>query len=80
MGKYTPLAEFLKSQPKDSVELVFADIERHIAEKLFPSAHKSFRFWDNEQGNSSLYTCLYNVGFEVVMVDFENENVRFKRK
>ena len=85
MGKYTPLTEWLKRQPGDSVVLTFADIERIIGGKLPDCARKyvktalvSLRFWDNLAGASESNARL-KAGFQTVMVDMENEKVKLQR-
>ena len=85
MGKYTPLTDWLKGQPGNSIELTFTQIERIIGDKLPDCARKyvksnlvSLRFWDNLAGASESDARL-NAGFQTVMVDMEKEKVKLKR-
>lgn len=86
MGKYTGLEQFLKKQPGSSVTLSFTDVERTISPEILPrSARKdksglySLRWWDNVPGSAETDAWL-NAGFQVVMLDIENEKVKFMRK
>jgi len=78
MNKYTPLEEFLKRQTGNSVVLSFAQIEEIINDKLPLSAHRWFRFWENGPGTVQS-DAWHNAGFETVMVDRENEKVKFQQ-
>ncbi len=78
MGKYTPLEDWLRGRPEDSVELTFARIEEIIRDNLPPSAHKHFIYWENRPGVVAINAIL-NAGFRVVMVDMEKGRVRFRR-
>ncbi len=79
MGKYTPLEEFLKRQSGDSVVLTFDEIEKIIGKPLPDSARRHFQNWDYRPPGISLSNAWHNAGFQVVMVDMENETVRLKR-
>lgn len=79
MGKYTPLTEWLKKQPVNSVMLSFAEIEKIIGDDLPPSARKWFRFWENGPGTVQS-DAWDNAGFQTITVDIENEKVKFRRK
>ena len=82
MGKYTPLENYLRMQPLSTTQvvLIFAKIEEIIApHRLLDSARKWFLFWDNREGTSRADAWL-QAGWKTVMVDMENEAVRFKRK
>ncbi len=79
MGKYIPFREWLKRHPQDNIVVTFSEIEKIIGDHLPPSARKYFRWWDNTQGTMAIYAIL-GAGFRTVMVDMENEKVRFQRK
>ncbi len=81
MGKYTPLGVFLQSQTANSVIRSFADIEKIIGDALPPSARKSFTSWDNRHGHTGpvMQDSWLDVGWRTVMVDLENERVKFQR-
>lgn len=78
MGKYTPLTEWLGRQPGPSVELTFAEIERILNAKLPPTSRQHFTSWDNRSGG--IQNAWLNAGWETVMVDLENEKVKFQRQ
>ena len=46
MGKYEPLAQFLRKQQTHEVRLTFSEIERIVGAKLPPSARKQRAWWD----------------------------------
>ena len=79
MGKYMPLTEWLKRQPRSSVELTFARIEEIIGDALPPNAREYLRGWDNTPG-SAINDSFYSAGWETVMVDLENGRVKFQRR
>lgn len=86
MGKYTPLTKFLKQLSEDSITLTFTQIERIIAPDTLPynarrkrnSGLYNLRWWDNSPGALESDARL-DAGFQIVMVDFESERVRFLR-
>ena len=81
MAKYDPLGNWFRTQPMATAEvlLTFAEIERVISDDLPPCARWSFRWWDNNQRTAHSDTWL-NCGWETVMVDMENEKIKFQRK
>ena len=81
MSKYTPLETYLRRQtlPTTQVILTFTEIEEIIAPHSLPdSARRWFLFWDNRQGTSRADAWL-KASFQTVMVDMENEKVKFRR-
>ena len=78
MSKYAPLTEWLKRQSKDSIVCTFTEIEEIINDDLPPNARKYFAGWDNTRGNV-LNDAFLNAGWKTVMVDMENEKVKFQR-
>jgi hypothetical protein len=85
MGKYTALTSYLQSRTENCVTLTFDRIEEIIGATL-PSCARNYvntgyyclRFWDNVAGAAESNARL-NAGFQTVMVDMENEKVRFCR-
>jgi len=79
MSKYEPLAQWFKKQPLSTKEVVltFADIEQIIGDTLPSGARKNFTSWANF--HSPLQDSWFNAGWRTVMVDFENERVKFQR-
>ncbi len=80
MSKYKPFGQWFKQQPSSTKEVVltFANIEKIIGGTLPSSAWKNFTSWANF--HSPLQDSWLNAGWRTVMVDFENERVKFKRK
>jgi hypothetical protein len=81
MGKYTPLENYLRRQSLSTTQVIltFAKIEEIIAPNKLPDgARVYFTFWANwGQGRSEAWI---DAGWKTVMVDLENEKVRFKRR
>ena len=81
MGKYTPLEDYLRMQPLSTTQVVltFADIERIISRKLRPGARRYFASWDYRPPGTALSNAWFNAGFQTVIVDLENEKIKFQR-
>ncbi len=79
MGKFTALTGWLRKRPGNSVELTFAQIEEIIEADLPPNAREYFAGWDNRHG-SAINDSFLSVGWKTVMIDLENEKVKFQRK
>jgi len=81
MAKYDPLGNYLKdkySKGIDQVLLTFPEIENIIGVEMEPSARRYFRSWDNTGGASYVrQNSWLDVDWETVMVDMENEMVKF---
>lgn len=78
MSKYAPLGKWLRQQPQNSVTLTFAQIEGIIGDYLPSNTREYFRGWDKTPG-SALNDAFLNAGWKTVMVDMENEKVKFQR-
>ena len=74
MAKYTPLAKWLKAQPRNSVVLTFGQVEEIISDKLPPSAEQRIEFWANWSNTA----WVVDAGWKTVMVDLENKKVKFQ--
>jgi hypothetical protein len=80
MGKYEPLAEFLKDFRGDAWEASFSEIEDVLGFPLPPSAHEHRAWWANQyRGNHSQAKGWINAGWETREIDQQNERVRFER-
>ncbi len=80
MGKYEPLAEFLKDFDGDAWEASFSDIEDVLGFPLPPSAHEHRAWWANQyRGNHSQAKGWIEAGWETRSIDQHNERVRFER-
>ncbi len=78
MSKYTPLTEWLRRRHESSVELTFAEIERILNDELPPTSRQHFTSWDNRSGG--IQDAWLNAGWKTVMVNLEEEKVKFQRK
>ena len=78
MGKYDPLTTYLKKQQGNSVVLTFAKIEEIIGDYLATGEREYFTGWDNRRGGA-VNDSFLNAGWKTVMVDLENEKVKFQR-
>ena len=80
MGKYDALGNWFRTQSvaTTKVLLEFTEIERIMSDDLPPCARWSFQWWNNRQRTAHSDTWL-DAGFQTVMVDMENEKVKFQR-
>ena len=79
MGKYDPLATFLRRQKRDEVLLTFRDIER-IVSGILPKASADPAWWVGDEGQTPAphKRAWTSVQF-TPQVDFKDESVRFIR-
>ena len=74
MGKYDPLASFLRRQKADTLELTFSDIERRIR-ALLPKAAFADAWWTAEGVQTRAWG---QAGFSATLLA-GSERVRFER-
>ena len=86
MTQYDPLEDYLRIQPPSTSQLVltFDEIEEIIAPYKLPNSARHpdlhyFRWWDNRPRDAGNKYWL-DAGWKVVMVDIENQKVKFQRK
>jgi len=79
MGKYEPLAQFLRKQRTREVRLTFGEIERIVGAKLPPSARKQRAWWSNNPDNSVMTKVWLAAGFRSEQVDMEARKLVFRR-
>lgn len=79
MGKYEPLAQFLRKQRTHEVRLTFGEIERIVGAKLPLSAHKQRAWWSNNPDNSVMTKVWLAAGFRSEQVDMEARRLVFRR-
>lgn len=80
MGKYEPLAHYLKSCTDDSWNATFAQIEEKLGFTLPRSAREHRAWWSNQKnGNHSQTAGWQNAGWETREVDLVRGLVRFER-
>lgn len=79
MGKYDPLATFLRRQRRDEVSLTFREIER-IVGGILPKASGDPAWWTGEAGETPApHKCAWTSVQFAPQVDFKSECVRFVR-
>ena len=80
MGKYEPLANFLRDEASDRWDAPFDEIEKILQFKLPPSARRHPSWWGNShRGNHSQAKGWIPAGWVVRDVDLENEKVQLER-
>jgi hypothetical protein len=79
MGKYEPLAEFLRTQRTNEVSISFADIERIVGAKLPPTAQRHRAWWSNNPSNSVMTKAWLDAGFRSEQVDLAAGRLVFRR-
>ena len=80
MGKYEPLAEFLKKQPTGEVRMSFTEIERVIGGKLPPKAQHHRAWWSNSPSNNVMTKAWLKAGFRSEQVDMAERKLVFRRE
>lgn len=81
MSKYDPLQQHLEALTSTEITLTFQEIERIIGANMEPSARTYLRSWDNTGGSSAVrQNSWLDAGWKTVMVDLENEKVKFHRR
>ena len=78
MGKYDPLAEFLKSQDSDYLQLTFGRVEGIIGDRLPPTARKTQAWWANDRTHIQGRVWL-EVGWKTESVSLNREELSFRR-
>jgi hypothetical protein len=82
VAKYDPLGEYLKGLPPTTkrITLTFQKIEEIIGQDMEQSARVYFRTWDNIGDKSAVrQNSWLDVHRKTIMVDMENETVKFQR-
>lgn len=80
MGKYQPLAEFLKDFKDDRWDASFDEIEKILGFKLPPSAHEHRAWWANQfRGGHSQAQGWVDAGWVTRKIDQDHGKVRFER-
>jgi hypothetical protein len=79
MGKYEPLAQFLRKQKRDRIAMTFAEIEVVLNAKL-PASKNSRAFWSNNPDNNVMTRAWVEAGFETEDVSPQSASLVFHRK
>src|SRR5687768_5174125 len=80
MGKYEPLARYLKSRTENSWNASFAQVEEKLGFALPRSAREHRAWWSNQKGGNHSQTAGWkNAGWETRDVDLNRGLVRFER-
>ena len=81
MGKYAPLARYLKSRDGDTWSATFGQIKETLGFELPRSAHKHRAWWANQKdGNHSQTAGWQSAGWETEEADFKHSVVRCARR
>jgi hypothetical protein len=80
VGKYEPLADFLKKQPSGEVRMSFTEIERVIGGKLPPKAQHHRAWWSNSPSNNVMTKAWLKAGFRSEQVDMAERKLVFRRE
>src|ERR1700730_18148571 len=78
MGKYSPLADFLRAQQRDEVPMTFAEIERIVGSPL-PRSHRYRSWWSNNSFNSVMTKVWLDAGFRSAEVDIKRRRLVFRK-
>lgn len=73
-GKYHALTEWLKSQPRQSMDVSFRDIEQVLGFRLPPSSRQYVAHWHGSAG-SRLGTAIREAGWRARLVDLRAERL-----
>jgi len=79
MGKYQPLATFLRDQRTPEVQLTFDEIEKITGVKLPPKAQHHRAWWSNNASNNVMTKVWLDAGFESAQVDISARKLVFRR-
>jgi len=80
MGKYQPLADFLKDFRGEEWDASFAEIERILGFRLPPSAHEHRAWWANQfKGHHSQAKGWIDAGWVTREIDQRRGRIRFER-
>ncbi|ARQ01776.1 DUF7662 domain-containing protein [Pseudorhodoplanes sinuspersici] len=79
MGKYEPLAAFLKKQGMAEVRMTFDQIERLIGGKLPASATEHRAWWSNNPSNSVITRAWLDAGYRTEDVDMVSRKLVFRK-
>jgi hypothetical protein len=76
--KYSALADYLRAQKSDEVDMTFAQIERIVGGKL-PASHRYRSWWSNNSFNSVMTKAWLDAGFESTNVDMKKRTLVFRK-
>jgi len=78
MGKYAPLAEFLKAQGTSHISMTFEEIETVTGVKLPPKAQHHRAWWSNNPSNNVMTKVWLEAGYETEQVDMAARKLIFR--
>lgn len=79
MGKYEPLAVFLKKQRMAEIRMTFDQIEDLIGGKLPASASEHRAWWSNNPSNSVITRAWLEAGYRTEDVDMASRKLVFRK-
>ena len=80
MGKYEPLAAFLKRQGMAEIHMTFDQIEHLIGGKLPASATEHRAWWSNNPSNSVITRAWLDAGYRTEDVDMASRKLVFRKR
>jgi hypothetical protein len=79
MGKYDPLAAFLRSRDADESPMTFAEVEAVIGARLPPAAGRHAAWWSNNPRNNVMTRVWLDAGYRTERVDLVGRKLVFRR-
>ncbi|HUS53511.1 MAG TPA: hypothetical protein VMY41_05835 [Thermohalobaculum sp.] len=79
MGKYEPLADYLRDLGKNRVQMKFDEIESVLGFPLPPSSRKHRAWWSNNPSNNVMTHAWIDAGYQTEDVDIEQCKLIFRR-
>ena len=79
MSKYEPLAAHLRESGRDSISMIFKEVEEVIRALLPPSAYKHRAWWSNNPSNNTCTRAWLDAGYETTEVDMKNRTLSFRK-
>ena len=79
MGKYEPLADYLRDLGKNRVQMNFDEIEGVLGFPLPPSSRKHRAWWSNNPSNNVMTNAWIDAGYQTEDVDIEQRKLIFRR-
>ena len=79
MGKYEPLANYLRQLGQERVQMKFDEIEGVLGFPLPPSSRKHRAWWSNNPSNNVMTYAWIEAGYQTEDVDLEQRKLIFRR-
>ena len=76
MGKYSPLADYLRKQQRNLVPMTFEQIESLVGS--LPPSHRYRAWWSNNPTNSVMTKAWLEAGYRSEQVDIDGRKLVFR--